>query len=65
MLDFLKRRKVKNVENLIEVESIVVFCQEKQNFSMCFRKKGTAINFKCPLCDKYVPNGMHIGCYFR
>jgi hypothetical protein len=44
------------------VEAIVVYCNKAGNYTMCFRKKDTPINFKCPLCGSYVPNGEHRGC---
>ena len=50
-------------KDFVPVESIVVYCSNVGNYIMCFRKKGSAVNFKCPLCNKYVPGGDHIGCY--
>jgi hypothetical protein len=41
------------------VETIIVYCQEKENYVRLFRTLGSAINYKCILCNKYVPNGFH------
>lgn len=67
MLSKIKRlfKKPKPAEfeaNWQTVEGIVVYCMDKENYTMCFRKKGTAINFKCSLCGSYVTNGEHKGC---